>query len=622
MNDDKVQKKAQARQKYNLWQCSGYMIGLAWQEREKKVLVLCLLQALFAVGYNVVNLYLAPSILATVERQAPFDEFIFAVALFVALIMLCSAFSSYISANTMFGRISVRCAIIAAINKKSCITSYPNITDERFLALRSKSLQAVSSNSSATEAVWNTLTLLLQNALGFSLYILLLSSLDIRLILIILATTLGGYFVNKRLTGYGYLHREEEGELAGRLWYQATQAKNYSAAKDIRIFGMKPWIEEITAKTLAAFTAFHRRANTVYLWGNILDLVLTFLRNAIAYAYLIHLVLSNGLSVADFLLFFSAVGGFTEWVDGILESLTKLYRHSQDISTVRECLDFPEPFVFEEGKSLPFTPDVPHEIRLENVSFCYAQSQEYTLRNINLTIHPGEKLAVVGLNGAGKTTLVKLICGFFDPTQGRVLLDGQDIKTYNRRDYYALFSAVFQDFSLLAATVATNVAQTEDSPDMELVQRCVARVGLTQKIGSLKDGIGTYLNRQVYEDAAELSGGELQRLMLARALYKKAAFIVLDEPTAALDPIAEADLYNKYNEMTQGHTCVYISHRLASTRFCDRILLIDQHSIAEEGTHTQLLERGGKYARLFEVQSKYYREGDQHELEKEAAELA
>ena len=256
------------------------------------------------------------------------------------------------------------------------------------------------------------------------------------------------------------------------------------------------------------------------------------------------------------------------------------------------------------------------------MSFKYPEAEDFTLEDISFTIHPGEKIAVVGLNGAGKTTLVKLICGFFDPTQGRVLLDGRDIREYNRQDYYAMFSAVFQNFSLLAGTVAANVAQSEENQDMERIKDCVEKAGLTAKINSLKNGYQTYLNRTVFEDGAELSGGEMQKLMLARALYKKAPFIILDEPTAALDPIAEADLYGKYNEMTRDRTSVYISHRLASTRFCDRIFLISDHRIAEEGTHEELLRLAGKYAQLFEIQSKYYREGDAYAKGNKAADLA
>jgi ATP-binding cassette subfamily B protein len=202
-----------------------------------------------------------------------------------------------------------------------------------------------------------------------------------------------------------------------------------------------------------------------------------------------------------------------------------------------------------------------------------------------------------------------LICGFYDPTEGEVLLNGQNIQKYNRRDYYRHFSAVFQDFSLLTATIAENIAQDFEKVDMEKARGCAVKAGIAEKIDKLPNGYDTHLGRYVYEDAIELSGGETQRLMLARALYKDAPIIVLDEPTAALDPIAESDMYNKYNEFTGGRTAVYISHRLASTRFCDRIILIDGNRIAEEGTHATLMAAGGKYAGLFEIQSRYYREG-------------
>lgn len=615
------EKEKTAKPKYNMWQCSAYMIALAWREKEKKVLFLCLLQVFLAVASNLVNLYVSPSILSVVERRASIMELITTVLIFVLLIMFCSAATSYVNSNTLYGRITVRLAVIAAVNKKACTTSYPNLTDEKFIKLSSKSQQATSNNREATEAIWETLTSLMQNSIGFVIYLFLLVSLDIWLMLVILFTALIGYFVNKKLTGYGYQHREEEGEISAKLWYQIWQAKNYTAAKDIRIFGMKPLMQEISGKAMAAYTAFHRRAHNIYIWGSILDLVLAFLRNGLAYCVLIYLVLTNGLSVSAFLLYFSAVNGFTAWVSGILGSMTTLHRQSLDISTVKEFLEYPEPFRFEDGEKLSVSADVQHELTLENVSFKYPGAEDYTLENINITIHPGEKVAVVGLNGAGKTTLVKLICGFFDPTRGRVLLDGKDIRDYNRQDYYAMFSAVFQDFSLLAGTVATNVAQAEENHDMERIRDCVEKAGLTAKIDSLKGGYQTYLNRTIYEDGAELSGGETQKLMLARALYKKAPFIILDEPTAALDPIAEADMYNKYNKMTKGCTSVYISHRLASTRFCDRILLINDHRVAEEGTHEELLKLSGEYARLFDIQSKYYREGDVYEKEQETADL-
>ena len=321
------------------------------------------------------------------------------------------------------------------------------------------------------------------------------------------------------------------------------------------------------------------------------------------------LALQDGLPASQFLLYFSAVSGFTAWVTGILSGFSTLHTQSLDLSALREFLEVPELFKFEDGEPLK-AEKIPYEIQLKSVRFRYPGADKDTLHDLNLTIHAGEKLAVVGLNGAGKTTLVKLICGFYDPTEGEVLLNGVDIRRYNRRDYYRLFTAVFQQFSVLETSLAENVAQTVEGIDMQRVRDCVEKAGLAQKVASLPQEYDTHIGRAVFEDGVELSGGETQRLMLARALYKGAPIMVLDEPTAALDPIAENDIYLKYHAMTAGCTSVYISHRLASTRFCDRIILLADGKIAEEGTHDSLMEQGGRYAELFAIQSRYYGKED------------
>lgn len=608
---NKILKKTEAaKPKYNMWQNSWFMIKLAWTSGEKKVIILSLLSATLAVSLNLVNLYVSPTILSSVERHVSVWELFMTIAGFVFGLMLVSAASAYVNTNILFGRVSIRIEIANLLNRKAATTSYPNVDDDKFIKLLVKSRECTYSSNEATEAIWTTLTTLVTNITGFLIYVSLLTTVQPLLILIIIATTLISFFLGNYLNGYGYRHREEEAEYEKHMNYLSMRAEDLSAAKDIRIFGLSHWIKELYEKAMDCHTAFHRKAQGVYIWSPIADLILSFLRNAVAYAFLISFVIRDGLGAAEFLLYFTAVGGFTVWISGILSGFSSLYKQSLDLSTVRECLEYYEPFKFDGGSHIEAEAGKKYEIRLENVSFRYPGTEQDTLTNINLTLHPSEKLAVVGLNGAGKTTLIKLICGFLDPTVGRVLLDGQDIRNYDRADYYTMFSAVFQDFSLLAGTIAVNVAQNDVGIDMERVRECVEKAGLRKKVESMPDGYETYLNREVYEEATLLSGGETQRLMLARALYKNAPFIILDEPTAALDPIAESEMYRKYNEVTGGRSSIYISHRLASTRFCDRIILIDNAGICEEGTHEELLKLGGKYAELYDVQSKYYKEGD------------
>ena len=606
----KLRKTKAAKPKYNMWQNSWFMIRFAWTSGEKKVIILSLISALLAVSLNLINLYVSPTILSAVERHVSAGELFMTIAGFVLGLMLVSAASAYVNTNTVFGRIGVRIGIANLLNKKAATTSYPNVDDDKFIKMLAKSRECTYSSGDATEAIWSTMTMLTTNILGFLIYVSLLTSVQPLLILVILATTLVSFFLGNYLNGYGYRHREEEAEYERQMNYLSMRVEDLTAAKDIRIFGLRPWIEELYENAMRCYTAFHKKAQGVYIWSPIADLVFTFLRNAIAYAFLISLVLRDGLGVAEFLLYFTATGGFAGWVSGILSGFSSLYKQSLDLSTVRECLEYYEPFKFDGGRHIEAEAEREYEIRLEYVSFRYPGAEQDTLTNINLTLHPGEKLAVVGLNGAGKTTLIKLICGFLDPTEGRVLLDGKDIRDYDRADYYTMFSAVFQDFSLLAGTIAANIAQNNIDIDMERVRECVEKAGLRTKVETLSDGYETYLNREVYEEATLLSGGETQRLMLARALYKNAPFIILDEPTAALDPIAESEIYQKYHEVTGGRSSIYISHRLASTRFCDRIILIDDAGICEEGTHEELLRLGGRYAALYAVQSKYYREGD------------
>lgn len=598
--------KSKTKPKYNVIQNVYWMIELAWKN-QKRVPLMCILIAFTEIVIQLVQLYITPEILKRVEGHAPISSLLGTIAGFTGILFFVRGLKAYLSETEVFPRIDVRSTIIRMISKKSCRTSFPNTLNAEFIKLREKANSASSDNDKATENIWKVLTDLLMDVSGFLIYLSILSNLDPILLLLVLITCLAGFYISRRSSNWVYAHREEEEEYYAKKMYIRGKAESVVLAKDIRIFGLQDWLNELLDHVHDIYLDFRFQTEKKYFIADVTEAVLTMIRNGVAYVYLIRMTLNDGLSVPEFVLYFTAVSTFTTWVMGILHDITRLHKDSLDICTVREFLEYPEPFRFEEGMAIPKADS--YELRLENVSFRYPEADDDTIRKMNLTIHPGEKLAIVGLSGAGKTTLVRLLCGFFDPTEGHVLLNGRDIREFNRREYYQLFSAVFQEFSVLDVTVAENIAQTVENINYEKIHDCIEKAGLSTLIQELPKGLDTHVGKEVFLDGVLFSGGQTQRLMLARALYKDGPILMLDEPTAALDPIAENDIYMRYNDMTQGKTSIFISHRLASTRFCDRIIFMANGTIVEQGTHESLLAQDGEYAKLFEVQSRYYQEG-------------
>lgn len=600
-------KKKQRKPKYGM--CSNTLYMLGWGRKAPPVLWTGLLFTLLQVGSSVINLYMAPAILGSIEAHRSFTGLLALMGGFVLALMLCGGLQSYVKTNMQDCRITVRTMIIGEVNQKLGTCSYPLLYDEDFQNRRVKAMEALGNNQSAGEAVWKTLFDILSNTICFLIYLVLLTQVKPFLIVVTILTTGLGHWITYRFVQKDYVFREEtmKAYRGGACVYDAV--RNPKLAKDIRIFGMKDWLEGMYFRYRKMSEDVQKRRTKNHLTADVAGLGLDFLRNGIAYAYLLTITLQGGLSASEFLLYFTAVTGFTSRITGILDGFTTLHRQSIDISGIREFCETEEPFCMEKGKT--FSPDknTDYCFVFQDVTFRYPNAKKPVLEHFNLKIRPGEKLAVVGMNGAGKTTMIKLLCGFIDPNEGQVLLNGADIREYNRQDYYKLFGAVFQDFFILAGSVAENVAQSTE-PDMERVRECLERAGIRERIERFPGSYETKLEKKVHLDAVELSGGELQRLMLARMLYKDAPVTILDEPTAALDALAERDIYERYHDLTKGGTSIYISHRLASTRFCDRVILLGEGGILEEGTHQELMHLGGKYAELFEIQSKYYREGE------------
>lgn len=298
----------------------------------------------------------------------------------------------------------------------------------------------------------------------------------------------------------------------------------------------------------------------------------------------------------------SFFGGFSE----LMKCIGVMRINSSFLDTVFELLDTPNT-MYQGSLTTEKRSDIQYDVEFRDVSFKYPGSEAYALRHVNMKFKVGSRLAVVGMNGSGKTTFIKLLCRLYDPTEGEILLNGIDIRKYRYDDYMKIFSVVFQDFQLLALPLGQNVAASQ-TYDAARVLDCLNKAGFGEKLAKMPHGLDTYLYKSVDTEGVDVSGGEAQKIAIARALYKDSPFIILDEPTAALDPIAEAEIYSKFDEIAGDKTAVYISHRLSSCKFCDEIAVFDSGSVIQQGTHSDLLaDESGKYFELWNAQAQYYK---------------
>jgi len=402
--------------------------------------------------------------------------------------------------------------------------------------------------------------------------------------------------------------RDAMSDANGQRWYIMNTLRNPSYAKDIRLYSLSGFLKDMLNRVNAAEVKHHKDVENRNMATRLIDAVLLLARDGAAYAFLIYMVLDGRIGLGEFVFIFAAVGTIAGWATGIVTTGNAFLETSSKIGDLRDFLDCPNRM--NTGAGCPLPPlDKPPGITLTNVSYTYPGAEKPALRDVNLTIAPGERIAIVGANGAGKTTLIKMLCGLYTPTTGEIQLDGKAVPEYNRDEYYSLFSTVFQDIHLTTTGIIGNVSSLPpEDTCREKLNQTLRLAGLHDKVSSLPLKENTGIVRRTDETAIELSGGEKQKLALARALYKDAPVIILDEPTAALDPIAENEVYQKYAELTHGKTSLYISHRLASTRFCDRILFIENNTIAEVGAHDQLMAKAGGYAHMFNIQASYYNE--------------
>lgn len=562
------------------------------------------------IGLRYLEIYLPSLVVSEITNGQTLTHSLLSIGIVMLLIMLGNIIVQALGhiRNSTLG--IYRYKMTALVTRKQLSMFYQTYEQKevRDLANRaSNATQMWDGVQPLTDIVYNGFGML-ENLLGYILFGSVISFASPWLVPILTVAPIVNILSVKAYNKWEYAHRSKMTDLNQKLGHVEELPDDFAAAKDIRIYSMASWLRECYRDLSDQRSKWDRNVVKKSFLSRIADLVVILIRDGGAYALLIHMFYSGKIGIDEFVLYFAAISSFASWVGGIISCWNKANTVSLKLCDFRDFVDYPEYNGSGIAKAADHMNTVP-EIEFKNVSFRYDGAEQDTIHDLSLKIKSGEKLALVGLNGAGKTTLVKLLCGLYRPTSGEIFFNGIPLSDFKREDYYKLISPVFQEirtafFSLAETVSGKSTAET----DLEKAETCMCQAGLGAKIDALPDGIHTKLNKKVHENGTELSGGEAQKLMLARALYKDAPLLILDEPTAALDPIAESKIYNEFNVMAKNKTSLFISHRLASTSFCDRIILLENGNITEEGTHQELMGANGTYKGLFDIQSCWYKE--------------
>lgn len=574
-------------------------------ERDKKQFGRIAVFTIAAAIYPFLGVFL-PKIAIGILEQNKKDAgktLLLAMAVYFVVAGILGFTVSYLRQVISVHNMRIRIHYLGDTFRKLTTMDYKYTENAKFFEENERALNAANNNEEGIEGVSNRLFQLPAKIITIVGMFVLAGTLNPWILLVLILHVFVTMWVSRMSHNYSYSKKEEEAKASRKINYYYRTTHDFSFGKDIRIYNFRDRILKNYQEEIKALTVLRGKiAGREYLLGfaGIFTLLLT---NVVMYGILIYQAY-YGMPISSFTMYISTI---TTLMASMLElgtDVTFVINQGQYVGDFFRLMD---ESLIDEGGSVT-KPNETLEIVFDHVSFHYPNTDTNVFTDLNFTIHKGERLAIVGVNGAGKSTLVKLMTGLFEPTEGHIYINGTDIGNYRKKELYSLYSAVFQDVNILAFTLRENVACKSEHVDDERVKTALEKVGLWKKVESFEKGLDQMMLKVIDENGTDFSGGERQKLSIARGLYKDAPMVIMDEPTAALDALAEAEIYENFSSLVEGKTAVYISHRLASTRFCDKIALFDHDGLKEYGTHDELMERHGSYYEMFTVQGKYYQE--------------
>ena len=579
-----------------------FLLKLIWRFNKKYIIYAALFQivtALVPLTGVVMPKYIIDELtgLQRVEYLAVY------VGALVLINLVGSILLAYLEGAMFTSKSEVFSSFECMMAEKLMTCDFESLEDPGFLDIKEKAHRILYAEGQGFGAVLDHAFNIAGKVFIFAGLVGVLSTLNIWMVLVFVALVLLNSAVESRVQKRYVSWDIEKAPIERRSAYLLNVIENFEYGKEERIYGLKDFLISRVAKHLGESDAFYKRQTRELNKSQYFTAVTSFFRDAISYIYLISKVIAGSIQIGSFTMYVGAVSQFSTAMNDMMSSIVNIRRFGLYYDELNKYINMPQ--TMREGEKTVDNETGEYTIKFDNVSFRYPGSETYALKNVNITITPSEKLSIVGENGAGKTTFVKLLLRLYDPTEGRILLNGTDIREFDYDEYQNLMAAVFQDFRLFSFTLKENVCFDKECSD-EVVIDCLRRSGFGNKLDQLPKGIYTNVYKNFEEDGFEPSGGEGQKIALARALFKDTPVVILDEPTAALDPRAEYEMYQNFNKMSEGKTTIFISHRLSSSRFCDKIAVFAGGEIKEYGSHDELYSKDGMYHELFDMQAKFY----------------
>lgn len=579
-----------------------FLFSIYYKE-SKKYIVVSFLEQILKASTILINIIVPKFIIDALFNGMNMEVVIKYVFILVGFNFLSSILSTYCYKTKMIENRVVMNKFLLTLSDKMTKVDFEQLESNEYKDMESKAYKFIFGNDGFGSVLRDAFSIF-GKSLSFIGIVAILSTLNIFVVILFIILVMLNAYVDSKVKERNNKLNLEESKVDRKMGYFVNILQSFKFGKDIRVENAKGFIEEKYIEQLDASEQYtETRMNNIF-YGKLFTNGTTLIKDIVSYGYLILQFFAKKITIGDFTMYLSAINSFSDSMIDVLNSVVNIHAFKPYYESVQAFLNLPTN-IYDSG-TLELKAEE-YIFEFIDVSFKYKNTDHYAIKNLSLIIEPNKKYAVVGENGAGKTTFTKLLTRIYEPTSGKILVNGVNIKDIKYEEYVKIFSVVFQDFNLFSFTLAENVTlKNIDEIDEEEVKDVLIESGFENKLNKLNNGVRTYINKEFDDNGFTPSGGEAQKIAIARALYRDREVIILDEPTSALDPRAEFEIYQNFDKLVDGKTAIYISHRLSSARFCDEILVFKDGKIIEKGSHNELYSSDGLYHELYDMQAQFY----------------